>query len=119
MREETSSSGAGFRRGAVWGVAAAVVVGLVYLMATAHTGPVDPTEVAAPQSRATIVFNSAAIVFREGRGAVLLLPAVPASPRGATASRRRPMAAGAGLAFVASVATWFDLQAVMDVASPL
>jgi high-affinity iron transporter len=119
MREETSSSGAGFRRGAVWGVAAAVVAGLVYLMATAHTGPVDPTEIAAPQSRATIVFNSAAIVFREGLEAVLIFAAVTASLRGAHASRRRPMAAGAGLAFLASIATWFVAQAVMDVASPL
>jgi high-affinity iron transporter len=119
MREQTSSSGAGFRRGAVWGVAAAVVAGLVYLMATAHTGPVDPTEVAAPQSRATIVFNSAAIVFREGLEAVLIFAAVTASLRGANAGRRRPMAAGAGLAFLASVVTWFVAQAVMDVASPL
>src|SRR3954447_4575130 len=119
MREETSSSGARFRRGAVWGVAAAVVAGLVYLMATAHTGPVDPTEVAAPQSRATIVFNSGAIVFREGLEAVLIFAAVTASLRGAHASRRRPMAARAGLAFPAVIATWFVAQAVMDVASPL
>jgi high-affinity iron transporter len=122
MRAETVNRGApraGFHRGAVWAVVAAVVGGLVYLMATADTGPVDPTEVTAPQSEATIVFNSAAIVFREGLEAVLIFAAVTASLRGAHARRRRPMAAGAGLAFVASVLTWFVAQAVLDAASPL
>jgi len=107
------------RRGAFWAAAFAVVAGLVYLMATAKTGPVDPTEVATPQSRATIVFNSAAIVFREGLEAVLIFAAVTASMRGGNAGRRRPIVAGAALAFLASVATWFVAQAVMDVASPL
>src|SRR3954469_15650193 len=88
-------------------------------MATASTGPTDPTEVTRPQSPATIVFNSAAIVFREGLEAVLIFAAVTASLRGANAGRRRPMAAGAGLAFLASIVTWFVAQAVMDVASPL
>src|SRR5215216_1756344 len=121
MRRETISKGrgAGLRRGAIWAMAGAVVAGLVALMATASTGPVDPTEVAAPQSRATIVFNSAAIVFREGLEAVLIFAAVMAGLRGPHEHRRRPMAAGAGLAFLASVATWFVAQAVLDVASPL
>src|SRR5919199_1959704 len=122
MRQQVDTTGArraGMPRGALWAVAAAVVAGLVYLMATASTGPVDPTEVTAPQSRATIVFNSAAIVFREGLEAVLIFAAVTASLKGANAARRRPMAAGAGLAFVASVVTWFVAQAVLDVASPL
>jgi high-affinity iron transporter len=107
------------RRGAVWAIAAAVVAGLVYLMATASTGPVDPTEVTVPQSRATVVFNAAAIVFREGLEAVLIFAAVTASLRGANARHRRPMALGAGFAFLASVLTWFVAQAVLDVASPL
>ena len=122
MREQSDTSGAhgaGHRRGALWAVAAAVIAALVYLMATARTGPVDPTEVPAPQSQATIVFNAAAIVFREGLEAVLIFAAVTASLRGAQAHRRRPMAVGAGLAFLGSVATWFVAQAVMDAASPL
>jgi high-affinity iron transporter len=121
MRHDTVSNGrrAGLRRGVIWAIAAAVVAGLVVLMATASTGPVDPTEVAAPQSRATIVFNSAAIVFREGLEAVLIFAAVMAGLRGPHEHRRRPMAAGAGLAFLAAVATWFVAQAVLDVANPL
>src|SRR3954449_4689012 len=106
-------------RGLFWLVAGAVVVGLVYLMATASTGPVDPTEVRHPQSEATIVFNAGMIVFREGLEAVLIFAAVTASFRGANAQRRRPVVVGALCAFAASVATWFVVQAVLDAASSL
>jgi len=102
-----------------WTAALAAVAGLVYLMATASTGPVDPTEVATPESRATIVFNSAIIVFREGLEAVLIFAAVTASFLGANRARRRPVVAGAACAFAAAVATWFVAQAILDVASPL
>src|SRR4051812_21864357 len=103
----------------IWAVLAAILVGVVYLMATASTGPVDPTEVTQPQSRATIVFNAGMIVFREGLEAVLIFAAVTASFRGANARRRRPVVAGALCAFAAAVATWFAVQAVLDAASPL
>src|SRR3954449_10951655 len=88
-------------------------------MATASTGPIDPTESTHPQSDATIVFNAAMIVFREGLEAVLIFAAVTASMRGANASRRRPVVAGALCAFAAAVLTWFAVQALLDVASPL
>jgi high-affinity iron transporter len=115
----TKPRGGAMPRGALWAIAAAVVAGLVYLMATASTGPVDPTAVTVPQSRTTVVFDAAAIVFREGLEAVLIFAAVTASLRGGHARRRRPMVAGAGLAFVAAVLTWFVAQALLDVASPL
>lgn len=88
-------------------------------MATASTGPIDPTEVRAPQSHATVVFNASMIVFREGLEAVLIFAAVTASMTGANRGKRRPMVAGVALAFLASVATWFVVQAVLDAASPL
>jgi high-affinity iron transporter len=88
-------------------------------MATADTGPQDPTEVAERQSQATVVFNSAAIIFREGLEAVLIFAAVTAGLSGAHAARRRPVVAGALVAFAASVLTWFAAQALLDVASPL
>src|SRR4051812_27018772 len=88
-------------------------------MATASTGPVDPAEVAHPQSRATIVFNAGMIVFREGLEAVLIFAAVTASFRGANTARRRPVTFGALTAFAAAVATWFVVQAVLDAASSL
>jgi high-affinity iron transporter len=107
------------RRLALWAAGAGVVAGLVYLMATASTGPTDPTEATVPESHATIVFNSAVIVLREGLEAVLIFAAVTASFLGANRRRRRPVVAGAAFAFAASVVTWFVAQAILDVASPL
>src|SRR4051812_18515215 len=107
------------RRTAWWTAGLAVLAGLVYLMATAKTGPVDPTEATAPQSHASVVMNSAVIVFREGLEAVLIFAAVTASFLGANKSRRRPVVLGAGVAFLAAVATWFVAQALLSVASPL
>jgi high-affinity iron transporter len=102
-----------------WLSGLAAISVLVYLMATAGTGPVDPTEVAHEQSHATVVFNSSMIVFREGLEAVLIFAAVTASFLGANRARRRPVVAGAAVAFGVTVATWFVVQALLDVASPL
>jgi high-affinity iron transporter len=88
-------------------------------MATASTGPVDPTEVRGQQERATVVANSAIIVFREGLEAVLIFAAVTASFLGANKARRRPVVAGAAVAFGAAVGTWFVADALLEVASPL
>jgi high-affinity iron transporter len=89
------------------------------MMATASTGPVDPTATSAPQSRLSVVLNSATIVFREGLEAVLIFAAVTASFLGANRAKRRPVTLGAGIALAASVAAWFLAQALLDVASPL
>src|SRR5213596_2277092 len=84
-----------------WWVAGLGLVGtLVYLMATAQTGPADPTDAGAHQSPGTVVFKSGMIVFREGLEAVLIFAAVSASLLGANRSKRRPMAAGAAIAFL-------------------
>src|SRR3954464_1892666 len=98
------------RRLVIWTTIAAIVAALVYLMATASTGPVDPTEVSHPQSDTTVVFNSATIVFREGLEAALIFAARTASRRGAQPGRRKPMVLGVALAFVATIATWFVVQ---------
>src|SRR3954467_7909492 len=119
MQTATVGIGNGNRRLAFWVGALALLAGAVYLMATASTGPVDPTEVAAPQSRGTVVFNAAMIVFREGLEAVLIFAAITASFVGANAHRKRPVILGAAVSFAASIATWFVVQAVLDAASPL
>src|SRR4051812_9598886 len=102
-----------------WAAGLAVLAGLVYLMATADTGPSDPTEAHGAQSHATVVFNASVIVFREGLEAVLIFAAVTASLLGANRERRKPVAAGAGIAFGATVATWFVVQALLSAAAPL
>src|SRR5919107_321869 len=102
-----------------WAAGLAVLAGLVYLMATASTGPSNPTEAHGHQGHATVVFNSAVIVFREGLEAILIFAAVTASLLGANRAHRRPVAAGAGLAFAAAVVTWFVVQALLAAAAPL
>ena len=102
-----------------WLSGLAVLAALVYLMATASTGPMDPTEVSRPQSHATVVFNSSMIVFREGLEAVLIFAAVTASFLGANKGRRRPVVLGAACAFGVTVLTWFLVQALLDAASSL
>jgi high-affinity iron transporter len=114
-----SSPRSGRVRLAWWAAGLAILAGLVYLMATADTGPADPTEVRGPQSHATVVFNASVIVFREGLEAVLIFAAVTASMLGANQGRRKPVAAGAGIAFAATVVTWFLVQALLDAAAPL
>jgi high-affinity iron transporter len=106
------------RRAAVWLTLLGLLAGAVYLMATASTGPVDPTEMH-NQSHGTVVFNSAMIVFREGLEAVLIFAAITASMQGANRARRRPVVLGAACSFVAVIATWFLVSALLDVASPL
>src|SRR4051812_50011907 len=101
-----------------WTAGLAILAGLVYLMATAKTGPVDPTEVEDHQSHATVVFNSAVIVFREGLEAVLIFAAVTASFLGANRARRRPVVAGPATAFVAAGGTWVAVQAVLEGPAP-
>jgi high-affinity iron transporter len=89
-------------------------------MATASTGPVDPTEASGESmGHATAVFNSAIIVFREGLEAVLVFAAVTASFLGANRARRRPVVLGAAVAFGAAVVTWFVAQAVLAAYSDL
>jgi high-affinity iron transporter len=110
---------AGSRRMAWWLLALGLISGAVYLMATASTGPIDPTEVTTPQSETTTVLNSAIIVFREGLEAVLIFAAITASFVGANKSRRRPVVLGAACAFGFAVVTWFVVQAVLDAASSL
>src|SRR3954465_8544813 len=100
-----------------WLSGLAALAALVYLMATASTGPVDPTEVSHPQSHATVVFNAGMIVFREGLEAVLICAAITASFLGANKARRRPVVVGAAVAFGAAVLTWFVVQALLSAGS--
>ena len=102
-----------------WVGGLAFITGMVYLMATAKTGPVDPTEVTRSQSHGTVVFNSSMIVFREGLEAVLIFAAIIASFVGANASRKKPVVWGAVISFGATVMTWFAVRALLSVASPL
>src|SRR6201993_908190 len=77
---------------------------LVWQGATAHGAP-DPMR---PNTSPTVAFLDIGIlVFREGLECILVLAAITASMTGAKRAHRRPVALGAGVAFIASLITWF------------
>jgi high-affinity iron transporter len=81
-----------------------VIAILVWQAVTAHGAP-DPIR---PNTSPTVaLLDIGILVFREGLECILVLAAITASMTGARRDHRRPVALGAGLAFVASVITWF------------
>src|SRR5881392_607976 len=77
---------------------------LIWQGVTAHGAP-DPTR---PNTSPTVAFLDIGIlVFREGLECILVLAAITASMTGAKRAHRRPVAVGAGIAFIASLITWF------------
>jgi high-affinity iron transporter len=92
-------------------VAAAVVLGMiVWQGVTAHGAP-DPTQ---PNTSPTVAFlDIGVLVFREGLECILVLAAITASMTGDKRAHRRPVALGAGIAFIATLITWFIAVGIM------
>src|SRR5438046_3788926 len=87
-------------------IAAATCVAavIVWQGVTAHGAP-NPTQ---PNTSPTVAFlDIGVLVFREGLECILVLAAITASMTGKKSSYRRPVAAGAGMAFLATLSTWF------------
>src|SRR6184192_351848 len=83
--------------------AACVVVLIIWQGVTAHGAP-DPTQ---PNTSPTVAFlDIGVLVFREGLECILVLAAITASMTGKKRIYRRPIAAGAGMAFGATLITW-------------
>src|SRR6184192_2453235 len=83
--------------------AACVVLLIVWQGVTAHGAP-DPTQ---PNTSPTVAFlDIGVLVFREGLECILVLAAITASMTGKKRAYRRPIAAGAGIAFIATLITW-------------
>lgn len=82
------------------------VILLAWSALSASGGTPDPTA-SSHLSHGAVVVDSGLLVFREGLETILVLAAVTASMMGATATYRKPVAAGAGVGFGATVATWF------------
>src|SRR6187397_32933 len=85
--------------------AAAFVASMLIWQAVAAQGAPDPLR---PNTTSTVAFLDIGIlVFREGLECILVLAAITASMTGAKRAHRRPVALGAGVAFLASLITWF------------
>ena len=87
----------------IWIAAICVITIVVWQGFTAHGAP-DPTQ---PNTSPTVAFlDIGVLVFREGLECILVLAAITASMTGSRRAHRRPVAAGAGIAFVATLITW-------------
>lgn len=93
-------------------LAALIVVGVLVWQAIVAHGAPDPT--AEGISRPAVVLNTSILVFREGLEAILVLAALTASLARTQKGYWKPVALGAGFSFLASVATWFIVVAIIS-----
>jgi high-affinity iron transporter len=87
---------------------------LVWLITGSSGGTPNPADPNANLSHTAVVIDSGILVLREGLETILVLVVLTASMRGANTSYRRPLAAGAGVAFGAAIVTWFAAIAITD-----
>ena len=89
----------------------AVVAAMVW-QAVVAAGVPDPFATGLHPS--AVIVNTSLIVFREGLEAILVLAAITASFVGEQRRHNKPIVWGAAVAFVASIATWFIVVAIID-----
>src|SRR5580704_6118668 len=86
-------------------IAAAIVLGVFVWQGVTAKGAPDPTK---PHTSQTVaLLDIGVLVFREGLECILVLSAITASMVGTHSVHRRPIAAGAGVGFIATLITWF------------
>lgn len=111
-----SASSASRRIEPLHGVLAAagalIVMGVLVWQGMTASGNPDP--MTRGIGRTAAVINAGVVVFREGLEAILVLAALTASMVRKGQDYWRPVALGAGISFVASVATWFIVVALID-----
>jgi len=85
--------------------AAILLIVMTIWQGIATDGAPDPTRV---NTSPTVAFmDIGVLVFREGLECVLVIAAITASMTGSNQVHRRPVAIGAGIAFLATLITWF------------
>src|SRR5216684_3897603 len=95
----------------IFTAAIGVVAMIVWQGITAHGAP-DPTQ---PNTSGTVAaLDIGVLVFREGLACILVLAAITASMTGPKRAHRKPVAVGAGVAFVATLITWFIAVRIVD-----
>lgn len=90
-----------------FGLVGLVVVLLAWSALNASGGVPDPTASQTHLSHGAVIMDSGLLVFREGLETILVIAAVLAGMLGSNAAFRKPVTAGAGVGFGATVVTWF------------
>jgi high-affinity iron transporter len=102
VSKPTKSLGIGFQLGLL--IAAAIVIAVLIWQGMTANGAPDPTQ---PHTSKTVaLLDIGVLVFREGLECILVLSAITASMVGDHRIHRRPVAAGAGVGFIATLITW-------------
>ena len=93
-------------------IAALSVAGILIWQGFTASGNPNP---AAPNTSPTAAtLDIGVLVFREGLESILVLAAIIASMTGEKQSHRKPIVAGAGVAFVATLITWFIAVGILS-----
>ena len=92
-------------------VAASIVAGV--LVWQGFTAEGNPNPEAPNTSPGAAILDIGVLVFREGLECILVLTAITASMIGERQSHRRPVAVGAGVAFIATLITWFIAMGIV------
>ncbi len=92
-------------------IAALAVAGVLLWQGLSAHGSPDPLS---PNTTPGVaIMDIGVLVFREGLECILVLAAITASMIGEKRAHRRPVALGAGLAFIATLVTWFVAIGIM------
>jgi high-affinity iron transporter len=93
-------------------IAALAVIAILFWQGIFAQGAPDPTQ---PNTSATVAaLDIGVLVFREGLECILVLAAITASMTGPKRAHRKPIALGAGVAFIATLITWFIAISIVD-----
>jgi len=96
------------------GVAAAAILIVSLLVWQAFTSAGNPDPTVSGTKQVAAVVDTGILVFREGLEAILVLAALTASLVRTEEGFWKPVALGAGMSFMASVATWFIVVAILS-----
>jgi high-affinity iron transporter len=94
-----------------WALGALAVICLLIWQGVTAGGSPDPT---LSHGSTSAAIDIAVLVFREGLECILVISAITASMVGDSKSYRRPIALGAGAAFIATLVTWWIVVAILD-----
>jgi high-affinity iron transporter len=96
----------------VLGALAAVVIGVLVWQGITAGGNPNPT--AHNIGRGAAIVDTGILVFREGLETILVLSAITASLVRSRKAYWRPISTGAGLAFLATLVTWFIVVGIIS-----